>query len=108
TGDGVDHAGNQLPDAGFALRRTDLAVEILADNNVGRGLRPIGRSFNVALFKDDSAFVISNGGGTEFPRNVVVGTLSFVETGCEIAWKLHANPLGNRNRRLYLLFHFNG
>src|SRR5207248_5448237 len=71
-GYGVDHAMHKLGDAGFALGRPHLAVEILAGDNISRGLRPIDRRFDVSLFKDDGAFVVADGGGTGLPIDRVV------------------------------------
>ena len=50
--DGVDHARDQLAHAGLALRRADLAMEILAGDDVGGGLRPVDRDFDVPLLED--------------------------------------------------------
>ena len=72
-GDGVDDAADQLAHAGFALRRAHLAVEILADDDVGGGLGPIRRDFDVALLEDDGALVVADGGGAQLPSDFVIG-----------------------------------
>jgi hypothetical protein len=40
-GDGIDHALDELGDAGFALGRAHFAVEVLAGDDVGGGLGPV-------------------------------------------------------------------
>ena len=79
--DGVDHAADQLPHAGFALRRADLAVEILADNDVGRGLRPVRWDLDVALLEDHRAFIVADGGGAQLPLHFVIGSLAGTPDG---------------------------
>ena len=72
-GDGVDDAVDELADAGFPFGRAHAAVEIFADDDIGGGLRPIGRHFNVALLEKHRAFVVPNGGGAPFPGNLLIG-----------------------------------
>ena len=74
-GDGVDHAADQLAHAGLALRRADLPVKILADDDVGGGLRPVRRDLDVALLEDDRALVVADGGGAQLPGDFVIGVL---------------------------------
>jgi hypothetical protein len=78
-GDGVHHALHQLRHAGFALGRPQLAVEILAGDDVGGGLRPVHGHFHVALLEDDRAFVVADGGGAGFPLDLVVRGLAGFE-----------------------------
>ena len=49
-------------------------MEIFADNNISSRLRPVGRHFHVVLFEDDGAFIVSDGGGAQLPRNFIVGS----------------------------------
>ena len=72
-GDGVHHAVHQLAHAGLALRRAHAAMEILADDDIGGGLRPVGRHFDVALLEDDRAFVVADGGGSQLPSDLIIG-----------------------------------
>ena len=60
----------------LALRRAQLAVEVLAGDDVGGGLRPVGRHFHVALLEDHRAFVVADGGGARLPGDLVVGGLA--------------------------------
>ena len=71
-GDGVHHAMHQLADAALALRRTHLAVEILADDDVGGRLGPIGRHLHVILLEYDGAFVVGDRSGAQLPGDLVV------------------------------------
>ena len=84
-GDGIDHALDELGDAGFALRRAQFAVEILAGDDVGGGLRPIHGDFDVALLEDDGALVVADGGGAGLPLDVVVGGFAGLLASGEVA-----------------------
>src|SRR5580692_12096321 len=70
----VDHPADQLPDAGLAFRRPDLPVEVLTHHYISRGLRPIFRSFDVALLEDYSAFVVADRRIPKVPLNLVIRT----------------------------------
>ena len=84
-GDGIDHALDELGDAGFALGRAHLAVEILAGDDVGGGLGPIDGHDDVALFEDNRAFIVADGGGAGLPLDFVVGGLAGLQLGRKIA-----------------------
>src|SRR5260370_29342561 len=83
-GYGVDHAMHQLGDAGLALGRPHLAVEVLAGDDVGGSLRPIDRRFDVPLLKDDIAFVVADGGGAGLPTYYVVWGFSGLQPSVKI------------------------
>ena len=89
-GDRVDHTMDQLCHAGFALGRAQLAVKILAGDDVGGGLRPIGRHFDITLLEDDSAFIVADGGRACLPCDFVVRGLSRLQTSREIPLELDA------------------
>ena len=86
-GDGVDHPLHQLGHAGFALRRPQLAMEVLAGDDVGGRLRPIGRHHDVALLEDHRAFVVADRGGAGFPAYLVIRSLAGRKPGGKIAGK---------------------
>src|SRR5208283_6207101 len=71
--DGLGHAADQLTDAGFALAGIHAAVEIFAGDDIGRGHRPVFGNFHIFLLEDGVALGVGNGGGAEFPFDVVVG-----------------------------------
>ena len=71
--DGFSDAGNELADAGFALGRADMAVQILAGHDVGGGDGPVFRGLDVFLFEDGVALGIGDLGEAEFPLDFVVG-----------------------------------
>src|SRR6266851_313227 len=89
-GYGIDHAMHQLGDAGLALGRPHLAVEVLAGDDVGGGLRPIDRRFDVPLLKDDIAFVVAYGGGAGLPIDGVVWGFSGLQPSGKMSRK--SNP----------------
>src|SRR6185436_6428818 len=69
--DRVDDAADELLDAAFALRRTDLAAEIFRDDDVGRLLRPGLRNLDVALLEDDVAALVADQRRAGFPLDFV-------------------------------------
>ena len=75
-GDCVHYAMDQVGDAPLAIRRTELAVEILAGDDVRRRLRPVCGNLHISLLENDSTFVISDRGGSQLPCDLVVGSLS--------------------------------
>ena len=89
-GNGVYNAVNQLTDAGFALRRTHTAMKILADDDIGGSLRPIGGDFDIALLEKHRAFVVPNGSGPLLPGDLIVGGSTRFEFCGEETWKRHA------------------
>src|SRR5436189_6317890 len=78
-GDCVHHAMDQIRHAPLAIRRTELAVEILAGDDVRRRLRPVCGNLHIPLLENDSTLVISNRGGSQLPRDPVVGSLSLLQ-----------------------------
>ncbi len=84
-GDGVDDAMHQLADAGLALRRAQLAVKIFAGDDIGGGLRPVRRNFDIALLEDDLALIVADRGRAGLPCYFVVGGLAFGKLSCKIA-----------------------
>ncbi len=89
-GDGVDHAMDQLGDAALALGGPHLAVKVFTGDDVGGGLGPIDRDFDVPLLEDDRAFVVADGGGPSLPVELIVGRLSGLQPGRKVA--LERNP----------------
>ena len=84
-GDGVDHALHQLRHRGLAVGRPQLAVEILAGDDVGGGLRPVHRHFDVALLKNHRTFVVADRGGTRLPLDLVVRGLAGFQFGGKVS-----------------------
>ena len=70
-GDRAADAMDQLPDAVFALRRAVLAVEILADHDVGGQLAPGRGNFAVGLLEQHLAVFALDGGRAQFPLDGV-------------------------------------
>ena len=66
-GDGPRDPVDQLPDAVFAFGGAVFAIEVLADDDVGRQLAPIGRNFAVFLLEEDFAPFAFDAGGSQFP-----------------------------------------
>ena len=66
-GDGIDNAMHQFRHAALPLGRAQFAVEVLAGDDVGGGLRPVAGHFNIALLENHRAFVVADGGGAGFP-----------------------------------------
>ncbi len=71
--DGFGDAGDELADAGFALRGADLAVEIFAGDDVGRGHGPVDGDFDVLLLEDGLAGGVADEGGAALPLDFVIG-----------------------------------
>src|SRR5438045_7597358 len=57
---GVDDPMHKLSNTGFSIGRTHAAMKILADHNIGRSLRPIGRYHYVALLEDDRTLIVAD------------------------------------------------
>ena len=92
---------DQLGDAGLALRRAELAVEVLAGDDVGGGLRPVDGHFDIALLEDDGAFVVADGGGAGLPLDFVVGGFAGFEPRRKVTRE------GNPRTRFGRCFGFN-
>ena len=71
--DSVGHAADQLANGPFPLIRSWLAVEILAGDDVGRGLRPGLGDFDIFLPEDGHAFFVADEGHALFPFDRVEG-----------------------------------
>ena len=71
--DGLGDACDELADAGFALGRTDCAVQIFAGHDVGGGHRPVFRNLDVFLLEDHFAMGVGDLSETTFPFDFVVG-----------------------------------
>jgi hypothetical protein len=67
-------------------------MEILAGDDIRGGLRPVRRDLDVALLKDDRAFIVADGGGPQLPLDVVVGGFPRFEFAGEITREFHASP----------------
>ena len=72
-GDRVDDAVDELPDAGLALRRAEVAAEVLADDDVGGQLAPEVGDLDVLLLEDRLAGLVGDAGGPVLPGDLVVG-----------------------------------
>ena len=72
-GDRVDDAIDELADAGLALRRVEVAAEVLADDDVGGELRPEVGDLDVLLLEDALAGLAGDAGGPVLPGDLVVG-----------------------------------
>ena len=72
-GDRVDDAVDQLADGGLALRRAEVAAEVLADDDVGGELAPEVGDLDVLLLEDALAGLVGDAGGPVLPGDLVVG-----------------------------------
>src|SRR5258708_11791905 len=66
------HALYELTHAGFALRRVQCSMKILAGHNVDGGHRPVFWRLNATLLKDAVALCVRNAGGAPLPFHLVV------------------------------------
>src|SRR5271170_3201139 len=64
--------GDESADTALALRSAQLAVKILAGDNVGRGHRPVDRHLDVFLLEDGFAGRVGDRGGAALPLDFVV------------------------------------
>ena len=71
--DGLGDAGDEVADTLFALGGADLAVEVLAGDDVGRGDGPVGGDFDGLLLEDELAFEVLDDGVAELPGEFVEG-----------------------------------
>ena len=72
-GDRVDDAVDELADGGLALRRAEVAAEVLADDDVGGELAPEVGDLDVLLLEDALADLVGDAGGPVLPGDLVVG-----------------------------------
>ena len=91
--DRVHDPMNDLRDAAFPLRRSHASMKILAGDDVGGRLRPVGRDLNVLLFKDEGPFVVADRSRAPLPAQFVVGRAPGGEFGRKIAWKTQSAAL---------------
>ncbi len=77
----------------FAFGRAQLSVEVFAGDDVGGGLGPIDGDFDVALFEDDCAFVVADGGGTGLPLDFVVRRFAGLLASGEVTGEGNARPM---------------
>jgi hypothetical protein len=85
--DRVHDPMDDLRDAAFPLRRSHASMKILAGDDVGGRLRPVGRDLNVLLFKNDGPFVVADRSRALLPAHFVVGRAPGGEFGGKIARK---------------------
>lgn len=71
--DGTHHTADDLPDARFPPRGADLAMKILARNDVDGGFGPRCRSFHVLLLEDDLTGRIVDDSIDRLPLDLVEG-----------------------------------
>src|SRR5439155_14487382 len=71
-GDRVDDPVDELADARLALRRPDVAAEVLADHDVGGELRPGAGDLDVLLLEDRLARLVADAGRPDLPVDLVV------------------------------------
>src|SRR5208283_1067072 len=64
---------NELADAGFALAGIHATVQVFAGDDVGRGHGPVFGDLDVFLLEDYASLRVGDGGGAQFPFDVVVG-----------------------------------
>ena len=99
--DGFGDAGDELADAGLALGRADLAVEVLGGDDVGRGHGPVDGDLDVLLLEDDLAAHVIDGGGAALPLDLVVGRdAGFGELAGELEAGGGSGPGGGGGRGL--------
>ena len=66
-GNGAGDAVNYLSDTGFTFGRVGLAVEVLADDNVGLQRAPVLRDLAVLLLKQNPTILVLDVCGPRFP-----------------------------------------
>ena len=69
--DGLGYAGDEVANALLAVGGADLAVKILAGDDVGRGDGPVGGDFDGLLLEDEAAFEVLDDGVAELPGEFV-------------------------------------
>ncbi len=83
-------------------------MEVLAGHDVGRGLatNPAG-TLDIALFEDDRAFIVADGGIAGLPLNIVVGSSARLLPGGEVTRKLDSGASGLGWELSVQLLHYN-
>ena len=99
--DGFGDAADELADAGLALGGADLAVEIFAGDDVGRGHGPVDGDLDVLLLEDGLAAGVGDGGGAALPLDLVVGRdvgageeAREAQERCGLGWQMRMGRLG--------------
>ena len=103
-GDRAGHAMDELANAVFTFWGAVLAIEILADDDVGRELRPEGGYFTVLLFEEDLAIFVFDRSGAEFPIDGVkgIGSAGRTEGGIDAkSFGIHGGVSGVRSIRAF-------
>ncbi len=72
-GDGVHHAADELAHAALAVRRAELAAEVLGDHDVGGRLRPELRHLDAPLLEDLLTPLVGNDGIAQLPFDRIEG-----------------------------------
>src|SRR5215469_16814820 len=70
---GLSNTSDQLANTGFAFRRTQGPMQVLAGHDVGGSQGPVLRDLDVLLFENDVAMGIGDLGGAKLPLDFVVG-----------------------------------
>ena len=86
---------DELLDGVFALAGRNVAVEVLAGDDLGRQLAPVGGDFDVVLLEDGLAGVAGNLGGAGFPLKLVEGVSA---RGGKTLFNLQAAMMFGRTR----------
>ena len=66
---GATDTVNQLTYARFAFRLANFPKKVLAHDDVGRQLAPLGRDFAIRLFEQHTPILILDGSTAQFPGN---------------------------------------
>ena len=80
---------HQFGHAALPLGRAQFAVEIFAGDDVGGGLRPVRRDFDVALLEDYRAFIVADGGVAGLPLHIVIGGFAGLQTSGKVFREFH-------------------
>ena len=102
-GNAIDHTVDKLADGEFAIGRTHLAMEVFRDDDVGGGLRPIGRDFHIVLLKDDLPLRIGDGGDALLPGHLVIRGLALRKFRGEVPGEMHPLALFDREAPLHAI-----
>ena len=73
SGDGVDHAADELAHAGLAAWSAERPAKILGHDHVSGGLRPGARNLDVALFKNHPPVFAGDHGRAQLPFDLAKG-----------------------------------
>src|SRR6202030_1746526 len=94
TGQGVDHAVDDLADAGLALGAAGGAAEVLLGDDVDGQLRPGAGDLDVLLLEDDLALLAGDRGGAPLPLHEVNGMAARRREVAAKAKPLHGSWFG--------------